>query len=342
MKIRASIKQFPSMIDAVRQARDKYKSDYEKVLTVRNDAEQVLPKRFIGEELKRQKAAIEAEFNREISNVKNRFMDSVIKSTSEVEKEIIGEVSRPFSMPSIMQFLKDSIAISKTEFEILRDSFGGTYWADRLLAEVATRNGIDNIDTPANADTLLSVIRSVREESQQLVDEWKGDNADSSPMTRMILHDKHLSRWEDLALKGVNAQFTKQQRATRVLSALNGLNSNLERILAISNAMRNLEDAPDVAQLVLYGISQSDKLYEAGVVPFLDQDYADAIREYHTGKLKPSTVKEDEESDTELSDAEQETARVLSELAQQKEEVNARRRAALAEATVATQAETAQ
>lgn len=331
MKIRGSVKAFPGMIDSIRQARDQYKTDYQTALTVRLDAEQVLPKRFIGEELKRQKAAIEAEFNQEISKAKNDFMDAIVKSTSEVEKEVIGEVSRPFSPPSIMQFLHDGISVSRTEFEILRDSFGGAYWADRILSELATRNGIE-IDMPADCDAVLSIIRSIRSESQQLVDEWKGDT-ESSPMERMILHDRHLNKWEDMALRGVNASLTKQQRATRVLSALNGLNTDLEKIIGLANALRNCADDEDVSRLVMYGVSQNAKLYQVGILPFLDSDYQKTIRAYHAGELQPPTVKEDEESDNELSDAEQETARVLSELAQQKEEVNARRRAAIAEAT---------
>lgn len=288
---RASIGMIPELIDNLSKLRDDYKVRYQVHLEDFKTTEKSLRENYIGKELANRRQDNQDRFDAAVNDLRSKFSDTVVQSVGEIERAVIDEVSKPATSTIISGLLEDNIPVSKTEFQILREQFSNNYWNDKLLCTLAERNGIMPDDVPATADELMDTLHSIVSESDAFLETWKG-NEETSPMNRMNLHPRHLQQWEDQCTKGFAIRYTPQQRASRALDAVRQASNYLDAVRAIHTLLRNTEDDEQTQELILYGISQDDRLYDLGIVQFLDSDYKKVLTEYRNGERRPPQEKD--------------------------------------------------
>lgn len=306
---RRSITEFPQMIDDLRVARDFYRDGYDRLLQEHMERETGIQRDYAGER-KQVELQKEAEtFEGKVQALKNEFGDAVITATGKVETALKAEVSKPFVADGIKNFLLTGLTVSPAELDVLRDSFGGSYWTDRTLEKIAVQSGVD-ADFPASADIMFNVLHEITNNADNLTKTWKGSR-ESDLEARRCLSDSRLERWENTALKGMNALLSTQQKATRIISGLHAYGSPAEMLMNFHVMMRNLESTgqDELKEYVLYGVSQDEKFNNVAVLPFLEKSYRDEIEGYRDGTRKLPEPKE-QKKDV-LSDAEKATAKAL-------------------------------
>lgn len=289
---RESIKQIPGLIDGIRKQRDDYMVRYESALQDYQQTEKSLPERFLGKELAMQRQMNRDKFDSVIADLRSAFSDKLVKAVGVVETAVISEVGKPYTPDCISDLIRDNVPVSKVEFNILREQFSkGNYWTDKQFQVLADQNGITPDDLPCSADEMLSTLKSILSEADEFLERWQGDT-ETVPLARMLLHDRHLQSWEDGMTKGFVTPLTASQKATRVLASIAEGGSVFDTVRKIHVALANTASEPGVQNLILYGLSQDDRLYEMGCTPFLDADYRQILTEYRDGTRKPPQAEE--------------------------------------------------
>lgn len=243
---------------------------------------------------------------------RKQFKDGISEAVANLETQIRREAGTPFTVQPVNDFLRMNIPVNHTELEILSEQFGGTYWSDKILAELAKQNGVTNVPIPPDAEIQLTILSDVLTEAENFCADPKRDG-DEPTIFRMT--DRMLNRWETELSNGL-LSFTPEQLASRALeTATKSGQAPVETALKVGNIYLNLKRGGETEALDLFLAGLAERDLDTSMLSFCGTETRDAILAYRRGEriYQPKQdSKKSESEDKPLSDADKAVASALS------------------------------
>lgn len=294
--------------------RDAYRAAYAEAKTKRDEDAKKARADYLGDRLKTEIANIKKQFSDSVTAEKNRLRDE-IETALNTERDRINNYVQRGSTAFIGDLeLISHIPVSAVEFGNLCKRYAGqTYWADRMLTLIAQKNDIlgdYGIDPPA-AD-LLAILDEATEEIDLFFEKWDGDSFAGFN----LLTDRKILSWE--RAYGNVYDLDAEQIAHRSFVNLMLETDQMKRGIRLAETLRNYGDNENAREFLLWKISQSATFGESALY-YAGNSARQLVNDYRTGKKsKPVLIVEEEPGEIELTDAEKETAAILTNMVKTK------------------------
>lgn len=262
-----------NLIDSLTVARDSYKrmydthnNSYKKALDgIKNDFKPNT------ERYKEEVAKADLTFKNDVQKAKKEVMDFIIPQIEDLRNYELSKV-RVIDTDALEKINAISnIPISSTELLVLQKRFSGNvsnYWADRMLINIAEKNGIKPsiFFKEADIDTKINVLNQLEEQLDKMFNEYNGE---ATYNNLVLLCDSVLHKAEKEYTSGHAAEsMENNQLAKRILTQLKG-KSTAEQGIALQNLMKNA--TPEVKKALFYemtmneGVVNKDSIKFAGI-----------------------------------------------------------------------------
>lgn len=231
-----------TVIDILTVARDNFKSKYgvakkqyeEAVKSIKHDFKAGTPR-----------------YTEELENAKKRFDGIVEKESQEVKSFAKNNIDELRESEMLKVRMIDTNAMEKlsavanlpltaSEISILQNRFApnGEYWATRMIADMAEKNGLkpSQFLHSATLDTKLNVLQQLEEQVDNLTKEYNGE---VRYQTEVLLADAVLARAERIYTNGyLDSNMEDEQIARRAFVQLKG-KSVAEQGIGLQNILNN-------------------------------------------------------------------------------------------------------
>ena len=234
-----------TVIDILTVARDNFKNRY-------NKAQKEYEKEVEG--IKRDFNAGTARYNEELQRAKNRFDEKIEKERQEIKSFTSVNINELREDEMAKVRVIDTVAMEKlsavadlpltaTEISILQNRFApnGEYWATRMIADMAEKNGLKPTQflQSATFDTKMNVLQQLEQQVDELAKEYNGD---VRYQTEVLLADSVLARAERIFTNGyMSTSLENEQLARRVFVSLRG-KSVIEQGIGLQNIFNNITE----------------------------------------------------------------------------------------------------
>ena len=247
-----------TVIDILTVARDNFKNRYNKA---RKEYEKEV------EGIKRDINVGTARYNEELQHAKNRFDEKIEKERQEIKSFTSVNINELREDEMAKVRVIDTVAMEKlsavadlpltaTEISVLQNRFApnGEYWATRMIADMAEKNGLKPTQflQSATFDTKLNVLQQLEEQVDKLAKEYNGD---VRYQTEVLLADSVLARAERVFTNGyMSTSLENEQLARRVFVSLRG-KSVVEQGIGLQNIFNNITE--DTKRALFYEIANN-------------------------------------------------------------------------------------
>lgn len=239
---------------------DEYKKAYEaEVKQIEQDFKPNTPR--YAEEIQ----TVKNKFETNLQKVREETKGFVVKQIEELKESELAKVRKIDT--DAMQKLSavSNLPLSAAELSTLQDRFApkGEYWATRMIADMAEKNGLkpSQFLQTATLDTKLNVLQQLEEQLDKLLAEYDGTVRYD---TLVLLHDEILMRAERTYNNGfVLSDMEDSQVARRLFLQLKG-KSVAEQGIALQNIMNNT--TPEVKRALFFEMENHPGTIESGAL----------------------------------------------------------------------------
>ena len=280
---------------AARVTANEYKKAYDKADGERKAAWKDLNANYVpgSPKFKEYRDSIEPEFQEKIKSARSRI---TAEFDREYEKLRDAEIARVKAISSgteqTMQLLGrlDNIPISADEFGYLVEQYGNhSYWVDRQLISLSTKNGIQECSVSPDITTKLGILDELKSSLYSYMDKYKNEISYSTDVlmadaTIQKLEKRFTNNYAGIALSPREAgkriaveSLNKADALARSMYLANALKTSISDVQEgiLYELVKNHEEITEIPNMRLAGIS-------AAMEQFRETDYKGICRAEET------------------------------------------------------------
>lgn len=254
---------FTKLLDALRIARDDFKSKSQQIISEKKSKLETIDSDFIKGSPSQLKEVSKVE------ELYNKKMDVLRTEAAEYIDEYFAEV-RSYETARVHKFdtatLKAirniaDIPMSYSELQILNEFYGknNNYWVEKMLVEIAEKNGIsaEKLGLEASFEEKMNVLNQLENQFLDMINNYDGE---PTVKNGMYLHDSVLAKADKQYRNGFE-NLSGMQMAQRAFGLLSVKGTLTEQAMAIQNFMRNADELTKAE--FIYLISNSGIIEDA-------------------------------------------------------------------------------
>ena len=250
--------------DSITVARDAYRSKYTELSEKHNNDLKFLKDNYVNnsQQYKVQKELIQRNFKDDVEKARTDAVEFVLTQINELREQEVTRVGKIDA--DIMQKISSiaDIPITAEELGILKEKYNSdneNYWASRLLANIAEKNGIpaSQIYNSASISVKLDILGQLEQRTMDFLNKYDGS---PSYDINALISDNVLMRSERIYCNGYeNAPLEDEQTARRAFVMLKDQNP-VSQGIGIRNILNNASDT--IKNAFFYQLSNSSDISE--------------------------------------------------------------------------------
>lgn len=277
-----------NVTDILTVARDSYKTQYDAFKKAYETELRQIKQDFksgtarYNEELEKVRFAFDDNVNR----LRKQAKDYTTKSFEELRESELAKVRRIDTDAMAKLSAVSNLPLTAAELSVLQDRYAprGEYWATRMIADLAEKNGLkpSQFLQTATLDTKLNVLQQLEGQLDKLLAEYNGEVRHD---TLVLLHDEILMRAERTYTNGwALSDLEDSQVARRLFLQLKG-KSIAEQSVGLMNVMNNT--TPEVKRALFFEMENHPGTIENGALRWAG--LADEFESYQKNEHKSYT-----------------------------------------------------
>lgn len=284
IKTRSAAGSWAQIFDLLRVARDTYRAEYPKLTEARDKRKQAVKQDFrpSSPRYKAEMDAADNAFDSDLEILRKKLRFEIEPEFAAARDEILTEAAS-LDSPLLDKLERISgFQMDKSEVLALAELYSGrSYWSDRVLRDLAQRNGVDlageGVRLQPGIGARLEILSELREQFEDLLTNFDGNGYKSM----VILSDNRLKTAE---ARGTNFFFedtrSDEQTAWRVIAEIRNETNLTERVNRLTNALHNASES--VRERLLAVLSTSDWAADITACAGLTE----AVSEWKSGKAE--------------------------------------------------------
>lgn len=215
--------------DAVRERKEALKQLKSDLVpnTPRYRAEQAQIEADFEMALTQSREAVLAEIIPELESVRQRTQNAL--TVTEAESRKLDTLKRFFDMP-----------LSQREINVLSEKYGGGYWSDRVLSQLAERNSCE-FASGAEVGEKLSALDQLENNINNFLNGYNGIGTTSYDVLCSVSESTVYELERQFTQNYANTKLTPAQRAQRALAVCRNQPDFLSKSMALANSYRNAD-----------------------------------------------------------------------------------------------------
>lgn len=234
-------KNITNLFDSVRIFRDGYSQKFNSIKKKYNDRVKQIENNYKGGLLAEEMAKARGKYESELEAARKEAADFVGQEIEKIRSEEIKKVSAlPDSRIHILNELKD-VPMTSAELGILKTNVGSDYWTQRMLAYIADRNAITDVEIEGSIDDRLDILSQIEESTTSFLANYNGSDTAYTVLQSLSdrqLFDMERSYTNDFEGIALNPQQMAQRVATMVSSEPNAIAAGLR----LKNVLKTTDD----------------------------------------------------------------------------------------------------
>lgn len=280
-------------------AADVYVKKYDNAYAQRKAAEKTLYDVKPGTARYRaEKAQIEADFQSEVEKIRKEvsgeFSAAMESTRNRIALELQASTWEKENMDTLKYF--SDIPLSQQEINVLGERYGGGYWSDRLLKQLAEKNNCEYGLGGAEIGERLEILDELQNRLNALMSGYDTGGINAGILS--AIHESQIYKLEERFTKGyTNMNLSPGQRADRAVAMTLGQAGFMERAVTLANAYRNADT--ETRQHILLMCADDSRLTDIAKMAGLDERVT-AFKENGLSDMKEAvkTVKAAQSADS--------------------------------------------
>lgn len=232
-----------SIFSMVLVGADDYKSKFADAIKARKEAlrqlkNEVIPNtpRFRAEKaqiegdfqsaLTQSREAVLAEITPELEGARQRAQNAL--TITETESRKLDTLKRFADMP-----------LSQREINILAEKYGGGYWSDRYISQLAERNACEYESGGAEIGEKLAALDVLETNINSFLNGYNGKDTTSYDVLRSVSENTVYELERQFTQNYANTKLTPEQKAQRVLATCRNQPDFLSKSMSLANSYKN-------------------------------------------------------------------------------------------------------
>lgn len=232
-------------------------------------------------------ASRESEIEKNFINSKNKLIaDSmgIFSYIDDLKKQETDRVSKINEKAIQKVRALEGIPLSEKELFVLADNMeiSGDYYASRMLALIAEKNGIEFFDRALESsfEVKMNVLDQLKDHFNELLEQYPGDKYTHPKLEYAYFSTGVMERAVDL-YNGKKTNTELKSAADRAYLNVKSKDTQLEKGLAIANVLKNAKAG--IRDRILCKIAMDDTIGDSAVSL---SGYAEEINDFKQGKAK--------------------------------------------------------
>lgn len=216
--------------DAVRERKEALKQLKNDLVpnTPRYRAEQAQIEGDFQAALTQSREAVLAEIMPELESVRQRAQNAL--TVTETESRKLDTLKRFADMP-----------LSSREINILAEKYGGGYWSDRYISQLAERNSCEYASGGAEIGEKLDALDQLENNINSFLNGYNGVETTSYDVLRSVSESTIFQLEQQFTRNYANTKLTPEQKAQRVIATCRNQPDFLSKSMALANSYKNAD-----------------------------------------------------------------------------------------------------
>lgn len=220
-----------------------YKSKYNEALKERKVALKRLKNELVPNtpRFRAEQAQIEADFQAALTRSREWVLSEVIPELQSARQRAESALSVTDQEAKKMDTLKrfSDMPLSQREINLLADKYGGGYWSDRYLSQLAERNNCEYLSGGAEIGEKLDALDQLESGINDFVQKYT-ENA-SYDLLRSVSESTVYRLEEQFTRNYADTKLTPEQKAQRVLAMCRNQPDFLSKSIKLANSYKNAD-----------------------------------------------------------------------------------------------------
>jgi hypothetical protein len=235
--------------------------------------------------LAEKKKQAEESFNSSMTRLKVRAADSALTDIEELRKQELQRVQY-INEPLLAKIRAvANIPMTTLELKAFADKIGakGDYWAGRMLADIAERNGIEatEIGIESTLDTKMSILDQLTDQLNKILKYYGTNDPDErANVNYLYLSDTILERAKQM-YGGKVGKLSDSQKADKAYFTVRTQHTDIQQGIAIANVLRNAKG--EVKNMILCRLAEDNGI-SSMAAEF--SGHMDEIADFKNGKAQ--------------------------------------------------------
>ena len=210
--------------------------------------------------LAEKKKQAEESFNSSMTRLKVRAADSALTDIEELRKQELQRVQY-INEPLLAKIRAvANIPMTTLELKAFADKIGakGDYWAGRMLADIAERNGIEatEVGIESTLDTKMSILDQLTDQLNKILKYYGTNDPDErANVNYLYLSDTILERAKQM-YGGKVGKLSDSQKADKAYFTVRTQHTDIQQGIAIANVLRNAKG--EVKNMILCRLAEDN------------------------------------------------------------------------------------
>lgn len=227
----------------IQVAAEDYKSKYNEANKERKAALKQLKHELISNtpRYRAEQAQIEADFQAALTRNREKVLAEVLPELQNARQRAENALAVTEQEAKRMDTLKrfSDMPLSQREINILADKYGGGYWSDRYISQLAEKNNCEYLSGGAEIGEKLEALDQLESSINNFVQEYT-ENA-SYELLRSVSDNTVYRLEEQFTRDYIDTKLTPEQKAQRVLAMCRNQPDFLSKSIKLANSYKNAD-----------------------------------------------------------------------------------------------------
>lgn len=234
-----------TIFDIIIVAAGDYKSRYSDANKERKAALKRLKNELVPDtpRYRAEQAQIEADFQMALTESREKILAEVMPELQGAKQRAQNALTVTEQETRRMDVLRrfSDMPLSQREINILADKYGGGYWSDRYISQLAEKNNCEYLSGGAEIGEKLDVLDQLESNINNFLNGYSGKENTSYEVLRSVSENTVFDLEQKFTRNYADTKLSPEQKAQRVLAMCRNQPDFLSKSMALANSYKNAD-----------------------------------------------------------------------------------------------------